>query len=81
MFRTMEKRRREAQVAAERFNAQHPAGTAVRYWTGVVEGEGRLGKTRSEAYVMGGHTAVVALEGLAGVISLSHVQPVEPVAA
>ena len=58
---------------AGRFNARYPIGTAVRYWTGVREGEGKLSHTRSIAEVLGGHTAVVWIEGESGCVALSHV--------
>jgi len=45
------------------------------------EGEGVLSNTTCEAYVLGGHSAVVMVEGYRASISLSHIQPVEPIAA
>lgn len=57
------------------WNQRFPVGTAVRYWTGLREGIGKLSKTRSEAQVLGGHTAVVWIENQVGCVALSHVEP------
>lgn len=59
----------------EQFNADHPVGTLVTYWTGMREGQGKASRTRSEASVLGGHTAVVWVEGHSACIALSHVEP------
>lgn len=48
-------------------------GAPVRYWTGVREGPGTAGVTRTGAEVLGGHTAVLWVEGVAGAIALTHV--------
>ena len=62
----------------KRFNKAHPVGTAVLAWTGVIDPNVKpLGTlTRSEAFVLGGHTAVVFVEGVSGCIALTHVQVV-----
>lgn len=67
----------EAANQAELWNEQFPPGTPVHYWPGIRVGAGRASKTRTDAWVMGGHTAVVAVEGFSGGIALAHVQPVE----
>lgn len=61
---------------AENWNRQHPVGTSVRYWTGAKEGPGKLSTTRAPAELLSGHTAVVWIEGEAGCVALSHVEPV-----
>jgi hypothetical protein len=61
--------------AVEAWNTQHPVGTPVRYWTGHREGDGKASHTRSAAHVLGGHTAVVWVEGESSCIALTHVQP------
>jgi len=67
------------QQTVDAFNAAHPVGTVVRYWCGVREGApSGVGPTRSLAYVLSGHTAVVFIEGTSGCIALSHVEPVTP---
>lgn len=58
------------------WNATVPVGAAVRYWPGWRQGEGIRSRTRSQAWVLGGHCAVVMVEGAAGGIALTHVQPV-----
>lgn len=65
-----------AEQASDAWNAAHPVGTAVRYWKGLQEGEGRLGYTRSEAILLGGHTPVVWIDSTTGAIGLTHVEPV-----
>lgn len=56
------------------FNALHEVGAPVRYWPGVREGDGIESVTRSEAWLMGGHSPVVMIEGYPGGIALSHVE-------
>lgn len=68
----LEPARRE--VAA--WNAAHPVGTPVRYWTWTREGPGRESRTRSEAVVMGGHGSVW-VEGQMGCIALTHVEVID----
>lgn len=63
-------------VDAERWNAAHPIGTRVRYWTGLREGDGVESVTRSRASVLGGHTVVVWVDGQGACIALSHVEAV-----
>ena len=63
--------------AVARFNRDHPIGTPVRFWPGVRSGEGRPSRTRSQAQILSGHTPVVWVEGYAGCIALTHVEPVE----
>ncbi len=64
----------EAKV--EQFNNNYPLGTPVRFWPGFKQGEGREGKTRTPAWVMGGHTAVVSITDYPGGIALTHVEVV-----
>jgi hypothetical protein len=59
-----------------KWNDMFPVGTAVRYWTWAREGIGKTSTTRTLASVLSGHTAVVWVEGEAGCISLSHVEPI-----
>ena len=58
----------------KKFNATHPVGTPVLYWPGMCEGDGQKSITRSAAWLLGGHTPVVLVEGYAGGIALSHVR-------
>jgi hypothetical protein len=64
-----------AEKLAAKWNKEWPVGKIVRYWTGVREGIGKMGKTRTEAMVLGGHTAVVWIEGYDSCVALSHVEP------
>jgi len=64
---------KQMQIAVDRFNAKHAVGDTVRFWTGPREGAPKEGRIRFEAQVMGGHTAVVYVEGV-GSIALSHVE-------
>ena len=59
--------------AVEQFNMHCPVGTPVLYWPGLREGRGRESTTRSCAWLLGGHTPVVMVEGYPGGIALSHV--------
>lgn len=51
-----------------------PVGTAIRYWTGVRQGEGKTSRTRSEPRMLGGHTSVVWVEGESSCIALTHIE-------
>lgn len=63
--------------AVEKWNKNHPIGTLVRYWRGELSGApSGTGRTRSLAEVLGGHTAVVWIEGCRGCVALSHVEVV-----
>lgn len=62
--------------AVAAWNTTTPVGTPVRYWTGIREGEGKRSRTRTAAQVLGGHTAVVWVEGESSCIALTHVAQV-----
>jgi len=64
-----------AETLAAKWNRTFPIGTRVRYWTGAREGIGKVSSTRTEASVLGGHTAVVWIEGCVGCVALSHIEP------
>ena len=55
------------------FNRRAPIGTTVRFWPGAREGEGRIAKTRTPAWLMPS-AVVVSVEGYPGGIALSHVE-------
>lgn len=61
--------------AIEAWNRTHPEGTAVRFWPGVREGEGRLSRTRSKAWLVSEHGSVL-VEDYSGGICLTHVEPI-----
>jgi len=70
-------RARDAARLAREFNARHRIGQRVRFWNGVREGNGLEGCTTTEAFVLGGHTAVVFIRpGARGCIALTHVEPI-----
>lgn len=59
------------------WNADHPVGTAVRYWPIYPPIEGvppRDTTTRSEAWTLGDGSVVVLVEGVSGGVHLSHVE-------
>jgi len=72
-------RRAAAEADARAFNEANPVGrTLVRYWRGVREGApSGVGLTRSPAWALSGHTAVVMVEGTSGGIALTHVEVVD----
>jgi hypothetical protein len=67
-------RRMPPEKQVVRWNNQFPIGTPVRFWTGVREGVGKMGVTRSLAQVLCG-TAVIWIQDVVGCIALSHVKP------
>lgn len=60
-------------VQVEAWNAANPRGTRVS----VKKDDGKLyeTRTRSEAWLLGGHTAVVLVEGISGAYLLSRCKP------
>lgn len=65
-------RQMQAQVA--RFNADHPPGSRVIAWKGIMgDGPGVEGEVRSPAYVLSGHTPVVHVTNISGCVALTHV--------
>lgn len=62
---------RHLQAIVDKFNADFPVGTEIDYTDdlGIATGY----KTRSEAQVLGGHSAVIWLEGKSGCVSLSRI--------
>jgi hypothetical protein len=64
-------------LSADLWNANFPVGTPVtRYKLINPLGDGQETKTRSEAWLMGGHTAMVMVEGVAGGVALESVVPI-----
>ena len=70
-----ERRNAEASAEARTWNARHAVGTRVVYWPGLRKGEGITSSTRTPAQALGGHTAVVWVEGRGDCIALTHVEP------
>ncbi len=71
----MSDRTSNEQRIADAWNVANVVGTPVRYWTGLRKGGGVESRTRTEASVLGGHTAVVWVEGEGACIALTHVEP------
>ncbi len=65
--------KRPTQKDCDAWNAKHPVGTEVR----VVLDDHTLhvNVTKSEAYMLGGHTPVVHVGGISGCYMLSRVTP------
>jgi hypothetical protein len=64
------------QKLADAWNVKHPVGTPVtRYRLINPLLEPTETKTRSVAWLMGGHTAMVMVEGVAGGVMVESVQP------
>lgn len=62
----------------ERWNAQCATGAAVRYWRNHQDKGNAVtaipSRTRSEAWLLSGHTAVVNIEGVSGCVCLEHLE-------
>ena len=65
-----------AQQQVDKFNEDNAIGTPVSYWPGLREGTGRDSFTTTPAWVMGGHSAMVTVDGYSGGIALSHVKAI-----
>ena len=65
---------RKAEAAARHWNEQNAIGTVVEVT--LDDRSIKETKTASEAWVLGGHTAVIKLEGISGGFSLSRVRPI-----
>lgn len=60
--------------ACSAFNAKNPIGTAVIYHSVIGKPAGIETRTRSAAYVLSGHTAVVFVENVSGCVALDAVE-------
>ncbi len=58
--------------SVQQWNENHPVGTAVEVT--LDDGSIKETKTASEAWLMGGHSAVIKLEGISGGYSLDRVK-------
>ncbi|MGW2220981.1 hypothetical protein ACWCSD_38855 [Nonomuraea sp. NPDC001684] len=65
------------QAVADDWNARHPVGTLVRYWTGARFDEGKTSRTRTIAQLLNGNGPVVWVEDEGTCIGLTHVQPID----
>lgn len=64
-------------AACSDWNAKNPVGTLVSFESIKGQGETHRGKSTTEAQVMGGHSAVIWLEGKSGCVALDHCTAVE----
>jgi hypothetical protein len=62
----------QLQRQCDNWNAKHPEGTVVSFESIKGQGESHRGKSASEAQVLGGHSAVIWLEGKSGCVALDH---------
>lgn len=58
------------------WNGTYPIGTEVEYHSVIGEAAHKITRTRSAAYVLSGHTAVLFVEGVSGCVALDAVDPV-----
>lgn len=77
----MRQRTARAQKDVNAFNKRHGIGSQVTYWSFTRRGRGVASKTRGEAFVLEGHTAVVHVEGYTPCIALTHIGPTPPYCA
>ncbi len=61
--------------AVEHWNAKYTEGTVVH--VRLDDGSQMTTQTASEAWLLGGHTAVILVDGISGAYSLSHCTPDE----
>lgn len=66
------------QVAADDFNHAIAVGDWIRYREIKGEGDGKLYRTKTPASVLGGHSAVVWLEGKSGCVCCDHCEKASP---
>ena len=64
------------QAKIDRFNKNHGVGAAMLYRSHP-QAEPRRVKTRSEAYDLSGHTAVVMVEGVSGCVAIAALTPAD----
>ncbi len=64
---------KEQEQACEIWNLKHPVGSDVK--VRMDSGEIKETKTRSEAQMLSGHTAVIWIEGISGAYLLNRVEP------
>lgn len=62
----------QLQQQCDKWNVANQVGTTVSFEELVGRGETFRGKSASEAQVMGGHSAVIWLEGKSGCVDLGH---------
>ena len=69
-------KRQDPQKEVDSFNARVSVGDAIEYSEVIGLGTPVVYRTRTEASILSGHTAVVWLEGKSGCVCISHCAPV-----
>lgn len=59
-----------------KWNTLHPIGSPVEYHPVICEPAHHVTRTRSEAYVLGGYTAVLFVDGVSGCVALDACVPI-----
>lgn len=67
---------RNLQTKVDTWNATHQVGETIQYRDDV--GKIIESKTRSEAWVLGGHSAVIQIEGRSGCYDFERILPTPP---
>lgn len=75
--RVPDMRRPNHQKECDKFNARVNVGDSVDYEEVIGHSVPLRYRTRSEAVVLSGHTAVVWLEGKSGCVCVSHCTPIK----
>ena len=68
----------EAQRIVYGFNAESRLGRRVRYYPVAGKPEHKLSRIRSEAWLLGGHTPVVMIDGDTGCVALANCELLAP---
>lgn len=63
-------------LLVENFNLKYPVGTPVRFWTGIRDGEGRVGEVKYAADLIG-DTPGAWISGGIGFVALTHIEPIK----
>jgi hypothetical protein len=65
-------------VTADQWNANHPIGTPVHAWPGLLTDDPITTRTRTPAWTLGHGEPVVSVDGYPGGIALDHIEPRDP---
>lgn len=66
----------QLQRQVDNWNAKHPVGTVVSFEEFIGDGETHRGASTCDAWLFGGHTAAIFLEGKSGFVDLEHCKAV-----
>lgn len=70
----MKKTYEQLEKQVTNWNAKNPIGTPIYYYPTLKDRIPKQTKTRSTAWVMSCHSAMVMIEGVSGGVSLDHIQ-------